>query len=272
VHRHDSTYFLTTDNWHIQSIRNKCLQLISSLIEVFNDEALEAILLFVQNICITTDSPSDQNQNRPTAFSVETSDAEREAQEFQSMLQELAYTSKHPKHPQKRREVGMLLLGQFSDDISMYSVRNSKFNLMTLVSTILCPENTSSKFKNLKSLITGRMFSGCTMIVDLVNIHDKETTLFFNRVISAAFESISAQMPTSVRMSATRCLIKCLRRLPTESLPKPEVIQKGLPNLLNLLESASLETVNLPVEAFATLSKQYEAQVTSMAHLVTPKL
>lgn len=42
--------------------------------------------------------------------------------------------------------------------------------------------------------------------------------------------------------------------------------------MLNLLESASLETVNLPVEAFATLSKQYEAQVTAMAHLVTPKL
>jgi hypothetical protein len=81
----------------------------------------------------------------------------------------------------------MLLLGQFSDDISMYSVRNIKFNLMTLVSTILSPDSTSSKFKNLKSLIMGRMFAGCTMIVDLVNVHDKETIGFFNRVISAAF-------------------------------------------------------------------------------------
>lgn len=47
VHRYDSTYFLTQDNWHVQSIRNKCLQLINSLIEVFSDGALEAILLFV---------------------------------------------------------------------------------------------------------------------------------------------------------------------------------------------------------------------------------
>ena len=51
-HKYDNTYFLAQDSWHVVSIRNKCLQLISSLIEAFNEEAIEALLLFVQNICI----------------------------------------------------------------------------------------------------------------------------------------------------------------------------------------------------------------------------
>lgn len=31
----------------------------------------------------------------------------------------------------------MLLIGQFADDISMYAMRNEKFNLMTLVGNIV---------------------------------------------------------------------------------------------------------------------------------------
>lgn len=47
-------YFLITDNIHVESVRNKCLQLVSCLIEAFSDDAIEAVLLFIQNICITT--------------------------------------------------------------------------------------------------------------------------------------------------------------------------------------------------------------------------
>ena len=149
----------------------------------------------------------------------------------------------------------MLLMGKFSDDISMYAVKNQKFNLMTLISTILAPDTSNNKFKILKSLVTGRIFGACTMIADLIDVHDKDTTDFINKMLGACVDAISAQLPISVKMSATRCLIKLLRRLPEESLPDPTLIQKGLPHLLQLLEDASLETVNLPVEAFTTLSK-----------------
>jgi hypothetical protein len=56
------------------------------------------------------------------------------------MLQELVYVSQHKKHQAKRREVGMLLIGQFADDISMYAMRNEKFYLMTLVGNIVLPQ------------------------------------------------------------------------------------------------------------------------------------
>ena len=56
----------------------------------------------------------------------------------------------------------MLLIGKFADDISMYTTRNPKFNLMTLISTILSQESLSSKKQNLKSLLAGRLFSTYT--------------------------------------------------------------------------------------------------------------
>lgn len=67
-------------------------------------------------------------------------------------------------------------------------------------------------------------------------------------------------------MSAVRCLVKLLRRLPKEYLPEPKVISVGLPHLVKLLEKASLDTVNLPVEAFTCLSKYFEVQVTEVAY------
>lgn len=118
----------------------------------------------------------------------------------------------------------MLLLGMFSDDISMYSVRNNKFNLLTLITTVLAPDTSNTKFKTLKSLLTGRMFSACTMIADMVNVHDKDTALFINKMVVGCIETVSAPMPISVKMSAIRCMIKLLRRLPAESLPEIDLI------------------------------------------------
>jgi len=83
----------------------------------------------------------------------------------------------------------MLLIGQFADDISMYAIRNEKFYLMTLVGNILLPEIPSSTkiTKSLKSLLMGRMFATCHLIADLMNVHEKETQLYMNKIIAAAF-------------------------------------------------------------------------------------
>lgn len=67
----------------------------------------------------------------------------------------------------------MLMLGQFSDDISMYATKNQKFNLMTLIANILSPDNFTQKMPlKLKTLLTGRMFASCTVISDLMNVHE----------------------------------------------------------------------------------------------------
>jgi len=52
-HKGDSTFFIadeTQEMHRLQSIRNQCLTLISSLIEVFGDTAVQAVLLVVHNM------------------------------------------------------------------------------------------------------------------------------------------------------------------------------------------------------------------------------
>jgi len=53
--------------------------------------------------------------------------------------------SENPKHPWKRREVGMLLIGVFAEDISMYVIRSPNFNFMTLIENILSLDFTKNE-------------------------------------------------------------------------------------------------------------------------------
>ena len=46
------------------------------------------------------------------------------------MLEELIYISKHPKNIWKRREVAIQIMGTFVEDISMFMIRNPKFDLL----------------------------------------------------------------------------------------------------------------------------------------------
>ena len=145
---------------------------------------------------------------------------------------------------------------------------------MTLIDNILSPESIETNMpRNLRCLLTGRIFATCSHMADVVNAHQKETATFMNRAIAAAFKSLSEhRFSIAVKLSATRCIIKFLRRLPAESLPNSGLIRKGLTPLLELLQSASLDCVQLPVEAFATLSKFYDGSVTDFAHHATPRL
>lgn len=62
-HRGDATFFISEDSQEmhrVQSIRNQSLTLISSLIEVFGDDAVQAVLLVVHNILFHSE---DQAEN-----------------------------------------------------------------------------------------------------------------------------------------------------------------------------------------------------------------
>ena len=64
-HRGDPTFFIadeTQEMHRVQSIRNQCLTLVSSLIEVFGDMAVQAVLLVVHNMQ-KPQAPGTGNQN-----------------------------------------------------------------------------------------------------------------------------------------------------------------------------------------------------------------
>lgn len=67
---------------------------------------------------------------------------------------------------------------------------------MTLIENILLPSESEANLKlpkNLKSLLTGRMFSTFTNIVDFLNPNQKVNSLYMNRVIEFALKSISPE-------------------------------------------------------------------------------
>jgi hypothetical protein len=92
------------------------------------------------------------------------------------------------------------------------------------------------------------------------------------KIITAAIEKLNQpNLPISVKIAATRCLTKYLRKIPQQSVNVKE-LSSALNPLLKLIDQATIECINLPVEAFTVLSKIDETSVSEIAGYVTPKM
>jgi len=93
------------------------------------------------------------------------------------------------------------------------------------------------------------------------------------KILDLAIDALKNDKSTSVKLIATRCLIKYCRRFSKDQLiEKASKFELILDNLLALLDAASLDCVYLPIEAFSTFSKINEKTVAQMTPKVMPKL
>lgn len=116
-HRGDSNYFIhdkDEDVYKVRSIRNYALDLVSSLIEVFGDLAVESILFVIENLLLTT---SAENIS-PSKMTMTEQNLARTVEEIN--IYEFTYSSTNKQHFWKKREVALFLIGNFAEDISMY--------------------------------------------------------------------------------------------------------------------------------------------------------
>jgi hypothetical protein len=119
--------------------------LISSLIEVFGDLAVESILFVIENLFLTTSA----DQSSPTKIKSTTT-----AQSIEDVnIYDFTYSSSHKKHYWKKREVALFLVGNFAEDISMYRQRNPKYNLRILIEEMM---KTNFEKAQMKSYLKGR--------------------------------------------------------------------------------------------------------------------
>lgn len=173
----------------VQSIRNQCLTLISSLIEVFGDDAVQAVL-FVQhnmftskqkqeegkesnenpwlariNLAYAGQDNSDDDDEEVKAPMQEGVDPEelkemqrqkREAKEFKALLQETVFMSSHKKNDWKRKEVAILLVSSFIKDISAYLIRNPVYDQMLQMFERVVLADFSQAPTKLRLLLHGR--------------------------------------------------------------------------------------------------------------------
>lgn len=294
AHRGDATFFIIEkgqEMLRVQSVRNQCLTLISSLIEVFGDDAVQAVLLIAQSIFTQKqlELPSVETAQAASASTKEESKGEaeddeevaeqrRNEQEFRAMLAELVYISKNKKNPVKRREVAILLLGTFVEDVSMYLIRNPVYEMLQTLFDELLKTDFSKMGKSLRSLLIGRTLWCATAVCDLVpKFNTKQPNeaadKFKMAIMKSAFEHLREAQDTSVKLVAIRTLIRYSRKFSDDQLGQFEgQFTSVMEALLELLDRAPLECLFLPIEAISTFSKLNEQLVGEMSPRVTPKL
>lgn len=115
------------DVYKMRNIRNSCLDLISGLIEVFGDLAVESILFVIENLFLTTSAEGSSPTKVKSAGNTQVQTIE------EINIYEFSYSSTNKKHFWKKREVALFLIGSFAEDISMFRLRNPRYNLKALV-------------------------------------------------------------------------------------------------------------------------------------------
>ena len=92
-------------------------------------------------------------------------------------------------------------------------------------------------------------------------------------VIEKSLAALKAKLPRSIKLIATRALVKFARKMKKEHLEKDaQKFETVLDDLLVLLDTADKDAMHLPIEAFQTFSRINEQTVSLMAPKITPKL
>jgi hypothetical protein len=93
-------------------------------------------------------------------------------------------------------------------------------------------------------------------------------------VLKMSAEVLIEEPLVALKLVATKTLIKFSRKVKPEVLQimVGEIFEAIIDELTGLLDTASMENIHLPIEAFTSYSKLNETIVAQMAPKITPKL
>lgn len=85
---------------------------------------------------------------------------------------------------------------------------------------------------------------------------DEATQLLKSKIVDLSISSFKTEQVTSIKLVATRTLVRYARKLKIEDLEQNASKFEGiLDDLLKLMETSSKEVMHLPIEAFYTFSR-----------------
>jgi len=134
-HTKDKCLFIYSkdeDLFKHRTVRNCCVDLISKLIEDFQDTSVEALVFIIENLFLT----KTKAQSSPSKIKV-MQDDQKEVVAEEVNVYEFSYVAPHEQNFWKKREVALSLLGQFAEDIQQFRVRNPSLNLKALATNTL---------------------------------------------------------------------------------------------------------------------------------------
>lgn len=246
---YDQHYFLhdkTQSVFKTRTIKNQCVDLFSSLIEIFGDQAITAILQCVQKLLgINEETKEDE-------------------------VSEEVYSSTNANNVWKRQDVGMQLLGLFIEDIQMFCIRNPQVKIADLIDRVVKVEFKANK---MGSYLKGRSLWCASTCSESLISPDEQTTQLKNFIVDLSIDTLKNESARSIKLVATRSLVRFTRKVSKENLEENAQKFGGiLDKLLELLEGTNKEVIHLPIQAFQTFSMFNQATVATMAPKITPRL
>jgi hypothetical protein len=131
-------------------------------------------------------------------------------------IYEFTYSSTQKKHFWKKREVALFLVGNFAEDISMYRLRNPNCNLKKIVQEMM---KTNFSKALIKSFLKGRTLWCASQLAEIL---PRDYEDLHCSILNLAINFLIEEDLISVKLAATRCLIKYSRKV------KAEVLQSHL--------------------------------------------
>ena len=127
----------------MRNIKNQCIELFSTFIEIFGDQAIRSTLLVISYLLEINDKFESQLSDTSSVEESKSSEGILENEtaisthKDQQDLKEFTYYSNNKLHAWKRKDVAMILLGLFIEDVAMFLVRNPKISLTGLIEEII---------------------------------------------------------------------------------------------------------------------------------------
>jgi hypothetical protein len=136
--------------------------------------------------------------------------------EIKADFNKFSYTSSNKDHLWKQKDVAMILLGIFIEDIQMYCVRNPKFKLTTLINEIV-----NIKFEEsvqMKTYLKGRILWCASTCSESLIFPDEQTMQLKSFILDMAIDSLKTSKFNSIKLVSTRTLVKYARKIKKENL------------------------------------------------------
>lgn len=144
--REDPNQFVSDDEdeANMRSMRTITLKVISELIEKHGDEAIQALIVIAEKFMMNYDEQhtvstvqeflQKQTLDQKTLASLMDFDKEK----LMYFVRTSNFDCEHPDHAWKKREVALLVLGSFSEDIIVFQTKHSStFDLALLIQNLM---------------------------------------------------------------------------------------------------------------------------------------
>jgi len=131
-------------------------------------------------------------------------------------FEEFTYISSNANHEWKRKDVALLLLGIFIEDIQMFCIRNPKYNLNRFIEEIIKVQVPVES--HMQKMIKGRMLWCASACSECLIANDDQNLKVRSQIIDISIETLKMEKDISIKLISTRTLVKFARKMKKEHL------------------------------------------------------